>query len=795
MLLPEPVERPHHERVERALVASRTMRSNTGRTLAALAFSSYSATSSSKLAELELAETSSLLEAVLESVSEVSVIAGDPALTITVFNRGAERLLGYSAAELVGIATPSVFHYPAEVEERAMELTAALGRTVQGGEVFTAPETLGQSREWTYVRKDGTRVAVALVVTAMRGDAGELLGYVGVAHDMSRQKEREQALVEARQRAEQASLAKSQFLANMSHEIRTPMNAVIGFSYLLEQTSLDAQQADHLKKIKLASKSLLGVINDILDLSKIEAGELSLERAPFNLLSVISDVAAVMRVQSEAKHIGFELDARVALPGLIEGDAHRLNQILTNLLSNAIKFTSRGAVGLTVRQRAAASDRVNLRFEVRDTGIGISADGLARLFRPFSQADSSTTRRFGGTGLGLSIVRQLVELMDGRVGVDSTPGVGSEFWVELGFGWSEDLTTCAPEPSIVAGEQALAGVRVLVVDDSHVNIEVARRILELSGANVSTACDGREAVEYLRAQPQAYDVVLMDVQMPVLDGLAATRMIRDELGLRELPIIALTAGALSTQRAAASDAGMRDFISKPFEPGTVVHSVYRHARRRGEAAAIAVLPAPTLRPNRPNDGPWHEVDGIVTEEVRARLGGDLELFRSLLAHLLDEFIELPVPAATASTAALAALARQVHKLRGGAGNVGANQLLATCAEAEAACKRGDREQAQQLAQRVNELLGNLRRAAAAWVSERPPQRTGRIPVIASTHDDLSKLLSLLRQQHIAALDQFEVVASSLRGRLGDERYARVRSLIENLQFSDAVGELSVEGVG
>ena len=303
------------------------------------------------------------------------------------------------------------------------------------------------------------------------------------------------------------------------------------------------------------------------------------ERAAFSLRNLLEELADVMAVHADRKAITFEIDAPDDLPGALEGDATRLKQILTNLLSNAIKFTECGGVTLRVRRLAGTSTRTTLSFVVQDTGIGIAPEVQARLFEPFAQADSSITRRFGGTGLGLSIVQRLVKLMGGEVGLDSTPGAGSEFRVVL------DFALAAPEAlarlevfSAAPGEHALLGVRVLVVDDSNTNRDGTKSILELEGAQVGLASNGQEAFERLQAEPRAFDVVLMDLQMPVLDGHEATRRIRLELGLADLPIIAVTADALRSQRQRAAAAGMNDYIVKPFDARALVSSILRHVK-------------------------------------------------------------------------------------------------------------------------------------------------------------------------------------------------------------------------
>jgi PAS domain S-box-containing protein len=533
-----------------------------------------------KEAELGFKHTSSLLRRVLDSASDLSIIATTPDLTISVFNKGAERLLGYEAAEFIDTATPMVFHDPEEVETRAHELSALLGRTVQGAGVFTEPTTLDLPREWTYIREDGRRVPVLLKCTAMFDDSGTLSGYLGVARDITRDREHDRSLQEAKSEAERANAAKSDFLANMSHEIRTPLNAVIGLGYLLEQTALNEEQRSSLREINFAGRSLLSLINNVLDISKIEAGQMLLEDAELDLRQLVQGIGQMLAPSAHAKGLELLLNCAADLPSRLRGDATRLGQIVTNLVTNAIKFTEMGQIDVIVSCSKPTVDGVVVRLSVRDTGIGIAADGLARLFRPFAQADTSTTRRFGGTGLGLSIASRFVNLMGGEIGVTSTVGVGSEFWAEIPLRVADDGTPMElPATAGNAGDtHPLSGVRILVVDDIEVNRKLAKHILSRKGATVTTSSTGAEALERLRHSPNGYDLVLMDVQMPDMDGNEATQRIRNELQLKALPIIALTAGALVSERERSLQAGMNDFLTKPFDPVALIGLVRRYVK-------------------------------------------------------------------------------------------------------------------------------------------------------------------------------------------------------------------------
>jgi PAS domain S-box-containing protein len=748
-----------------------------------------------KRTEAKLVETALLLHTVLESASDISIVAADPQLNITVFNAGAQGLLGYREEEVVGRTTPILFHDQEEVQARARELSVQIGRPLAAGAVFTEPSALGQPREWTYVRKDGSRVRVSLVVTAMFAADGGLLGYLGIAHDLTRQKQQEDLLREAARTAERLNDAKTQFLANMSHEIRTPMNAVIGLSYVLGQTVLDKEQADVLAKIDLASRSLLTLINDTLDLSKVEAGELTIEHIPFSLRQLLKDLTDVMRVHAQAKAVAFEIDAPPGLPIALAGDAMRLAQVLTNLLANAIKFTEFGSVVLRVREVAVTDQDVRLRFTVVDSGIGIAPEVQARLFTPFTQADASTTRRFGGTGLGLSIVKQLTVLMGGEVSLASTLGVGSEFSVELPFALAAPEAVARQSAVLPPRGHGLAGVRVLVADDSEINLEVARRILGLEGALVTPARNGRQVCDLLRNRAAHFDIVLMDVQMPELDGYDTTRYIRGELALTALPVIALTAGAMTAERERATAAGMNDFVTKPFDPRALLLTILRHLPAHGAPAAELIGPACEAQLAASAE-PWPEIDGIDPADARQRLIGDLGLFATMLALLLDEFTGVALPAVTADAQTLASHASRMHKLRGGARLLGAKVIAELAGEAETACRAGDAARVARVTAELDTRLQALARSAApvlaamaADAAEVDAPENGEIdPGV------VARLMELLRGKDLASLDYFSAVAPQLRQLLGKQSFLNVQRHVDNLQFKEAARALEAWSV-
>ena len=422
---------------------------------------------------------------------------------------------------------------------------------------------------------------------------GEVRGAYLMAMDITDRKNAELMQAAGEQRAAAASRAKSEFVANMSHEIRTPMNAVLGVAYLLGNTELSAPQKEYLDMIRSSGNVLLGILNDVLDFSKIEAGRMELAPTVFQLNEVLDAVAQVMMPNAEARGISLTISSDTAVPRSLVGDAMRLQQILINLVGNAIKFTAQGRVVLRVARAdggAAAyqygADAVGLRFVVCDTGIGMDLEQQSRLFEAFNQADASTTRRYGGTGLGLAICRQLAELMGGAIAVSSTPGKGSEFVVTLPFqlARAEPVAVAAPLNEEADG-QRLKGLRLLLVEDHPLNQVVARGMLEYAGASVDVAENGQLAVDRLRGRGGDYDIVLMDVQMPVMDGFAATAAIREELKL-DLPILAMTAGVMQSEQERCIAAGMNDFIAKPVDVEEMLEIISRHlpARLRSPAS-------------------------------------------------------------------------------------------------------------------------------------------------------------------------------------------------------------------
>jgi PAS domain S-box-containing protein len=789
-----------------------------------------------KRAQQAQIEAQMQLRSVFDAASEISIIATGLDGTIQLFSVGAERMLGYTAAEMQGKATVACLHVAQEIAARGAALSLELGRPVAGFDVFVERARLGEpeSREWTYRHKYGSTLPVYLTVTAVRDATGAITGFLGVAKDITQEKSSLEVLARARDAAEVANTAKSQFLANMSHEIRTPMNAILGMLQLLHNTRMTPLQRDYAGKSQAAAQSLLGLLNDILDFSKVESDNMTLESGPWRIDDLMRDLSVILSANVGEKEVEvlFEIDPRLRQD--LQGDVFRLKQVLLNLASNAIKFTHHGEVVVRLQQTGQDADSTDIEFAVRDSGIGIAAEHLETIFEGFSQAEASTTRRFGGTGLGLAISQRLVRLMGGVLAVDSTPGVGSNFHFRLRFahaaaaagqsaavvpaapatgkplraliiddnagaravlmemvaslGWRGTAAASGPaalglleqseaghdafdvilvdwkmpvmdgwevtrrirhlqhdgETPIVimvtahsrsmlaerriaerrmvngflikpvtasmlaeavldasTGRDAdlshahdglvssrLAGLHLLVVDDNSLNQQVARELLANEGARVAVADGGVAAVQMVVAENPPFDAVLMDVQMPDMDGYQATRRIRQHPQLQSLPILAMTANVMAGDQAACLVAGMNGHIGKPIHLETLVDTLLRHCGARSHGGPTAIAPAgdrqeQTQKSAASISAPLTATAAPVIELVPAlqRLGGNDALFVSLSRRFASD---APAMLASLRTDLVSGRHREaadtLHAFKSMAGTVGAASL-ARCAAA------------------------------------------------------------------------------------------------------------------
>lgn len=1002
----------------------------------------------------ELGQINLLLSSVLRSASEVAIIATDREGLIRVFNRGAERLLGYQAEELVGLMTPAVIHLPEEVRQRGIELSAQYQRPIEGFRVFVQQsETEGaETREWTMVRKDGSHFAATLVVSALRDESGQLTGYLGIAVDITERKAAEKTLAAARdqllmaaevaklgiwswnlddhsldwnermfelyeqplelrgkglnyehwltrvhpddqeltqrkleeavaglgiydpifrvvtpsgqvrfiqsgayvernadgealrvtginlditaqrelqsrllyakEQADAASEAKSSFLANMSHEIRTPMNAVLGMLQLLQRAGLEPRQLDYASKAQTAAKSLLGLLNDILDYSKIEAGKLQLEEHGFDLDQLLRDLAVVLAGNQGVGNIELLFDLDPQLPLHLVGDSLRLQQVLINLAGNALKFTAQGQVVVSLKRIQQLERSVRLQVAVSDSGIGISAAHLQVIFDGFHQAEASTTRRFGGTGLGLAICKHLVQLMGGELQVRSQLGEGScfSFELELGldgpcvaeelplggkalrvlvvddhplalalnartlhsFGWTVEQAASgtqalraidaavargeafdlilldwpmpgldgrhtaqliggmgleAPPTVVMLGHHdasaqlaglesaqvpfshyvskpftprqlaqvlladssdavqeqpsvcaprvtALNGLRLLVVEDNALNRQIARELLTLEGAQVQLAEGGLQGVQMTLQAQEPFAAVLMDIQMPDIDGYEATRRIRADARFAHLPIIAMTANASRADRQSCLEAGMDDHVGKPINLPELINSLLFWTAGVARVAQVVSTAADTDLIEDPK---------LIVE----RFGGNRDLLdqvfqgsETALGDLLERLRQSLVQDNAKDACYL------LHTLKGAAGNLGGKAVARRCGEWEQALRGGATLQQTLTPSHLDELQQLLASTVARLqvaFADRSPGVASPLPEtldMAAYRSALQEILPLLRQSNLQALNLTEALAQKNLpcAREGfDEFVFHVRKM----EFAAALGILEI----
>ena len=640
-------------------------------------------------AELEqrVAERTAYLNALVET-SPLGIVTTDPEGRVRICNTAFERLFRYDRAKIIGADLNSLVTPPEQDKE-----AAEFARRREDGETIQATT---QRR-----RSDATLLNVELYGVPMR-IGGEDAGTLVIYHDISARKRAEEALVSAKEAAEEANRAKSEFLANMSHEIRTPMNGILGMTQLTLETQLNTEQREYLRMVKSSADSLLTLLNDILDFSKIEAGKLELDVSPFALRESLSDALKALGHLAHRKGLALAWQVEAGAPEWLLGDSGRLRQILVNLVMNAIKFTERGEVVVAIDVESQSSREIKLHFTVRDTGIGISPEKQELIFAAFTQADSSTTRKYGGTGLGLAISQRLVKMMKGSISVESASGKGSIFhfttWLqipsvsfvppvtveaEVSLGLRAPVVNNDDANAILQSPQRISdtrnGMRILLAEDNAVNRQLATRLLEKQGHAVVIAKNGLEALAAVERED--LDVVLMDVQMPEMDGLEAIRVIRsnEKESRRHLPIIILTAHVMKGDREKCIEAGADDYIPKPIEAANLFAAIERirpHCRSVG------------AREEQPTDS------GVVdTAELLGKMQDDRELLAEIIqlfeSSLPGIFEELRESIANGDTAGVARIA---HTLKGSVGNFGRRAAYRAVEEMENFGKQKDIQQ-------------------------------------------------------------------------------------------------------
>src|SRR5882762_1580998 len=513
-----------------------------------------------------LLKTGALQNAILTSAN-FSIIATDEKGIIQLFNVGAERMLGYLAAEVVNRISPSEMHDPLEVMARAQALSLELETTITPGFealAFKASRGIEDIYELTYIRKDGSRFSAIVSITALRDDYGEIIGYLLIGTDNSVRKQVELELNNAMAVAKRANLAKSDFLSSMSHELRTPLSAILGFAQLMESGSPSptASQKRSIDEILKAGWYLLELINEILDLALIESGKLSLSPEPLSLTEVMHECQAMVEPQAQKRDIRMTFP-RFEIPYFVKADRTRVKQVLINLLANAIKYNK---VGGTVVVDCTASTAERIRISVKDTGEGLTPDKLTQLFEPFNRLGKEAGIE-EGTGIGLVVAKQLVELMGGLIGVESTVGKGSVFWIELNLTGEPQPAAAAPERTAVAPAQVHADGRLrtlLYVEDNPANLMLVEDLIaRRPDIRLLSATDGSRGVEIARASRP--DVILMDINLPGISGIQALKILRADPVTADIPVVAISANAIPRDIEKGLEAGFFNYLTKPIK--------------------------------------------------------------------------------------------------------------------------------------------------------------------------------------------------------------------------------------
>jgi PAS domain S-box-containing protein len=870
-------------------------------------------------AEQRLRETERFFRSVLESAPDALMVV-DHNGAMQLANAQTENVFGYTRDELVGQAVEMLV--PEDVRPRHPALRAGFHNT-------PTARAMGAGLELRGLRKDGSEFPLEIGLSPLPARGSEPAQVAVSIRDITERKQQEKQIIEARKRAEEATAAKSMFLANMSHEIRTPMNAILGMTHLALKTDLTPKQFDYLTKVRSAAGTLLGIINDILDFSKIEAGKLDIENAEFQFEDTLQNLSTVVGQKAQDKNLEFLIKAEADIPPNLVGDPLRLGQILINLVNNAVKFTEHGEVVVSVGVEERTSERVKLAFAVRDTGIGMTPEQSSRLFQAFSQADTSTTRKFGGTGLGLSISKRLVEMMGGNIWADSEAGKGSTFRFNAWFGigaeqqhkrfvpdmagfralvvddnaqareilsdalrgfalradavpsgrdaiqaikgadssdpyqlvlmdWNmpemdgiqataiirrdselkttpriamvtafgrEEVRNQAEQvgidafltkpvsPSVLydtlmemfgaeslegaaamshkpgVAEHDARGVRVLLVEDNDMNQQVATELLESAGAIVKVADHGGIAVKLLQdgPQPPPFDIVLMDLQMPEMDGFTATRILRADPRFKDLPIIAMTAHALVEERERCLQAGMVDHVTKPIDPDALFAALARWTKPRKASAAAA----PSAAPVAVDDG-LPEIEGVDVAGALKRVAGNKRLYRSLLEQFAAKQSDTDVRIGEAlAKGDRESAERLAHTLKGIAGNIGIGTVQAAAAKVEKAIREGDSEAPKMVADLKSVLEPQVTAIRTALGNGGKPaaHTTAAFDSEAATRA-VRRLMALIDANDGDSADAIQEVSTALAGKVDPVHMDALRDSVNDFDFDGARTKLT-----
>jgi len=618
---------------------------------------------------------------------------------VQMFNPACERIFGYKAEEVIGKNIDMLMPEPYKGEHDSY--LHSYHNTGQAKIIGTGREVRGR-------HKDGMEFPLELSVSAIRLKNKRL--FSGIVRDISKRKSTEDQLQTYmaemewfRAEAEKATRLKSEFLAMMSHEIRTPMNGVLGMTELLLETGLNKQQERYAKTAMRSAHNLLGIINDILDFSKIEAGRMVLEPLPMDLRKLSQEAIELFSARANEKSLELPLSYANSAPQYVLGDAGRIRQIISNLLSNAIKFTDKGRVELTVER---LEDKIKI--SVKDTGIGIPENAQAALFSKFTQADASTTRKYGGTGLGLAICKQLATMMGGEVGVDSSPGQGATFWFTMSLPAVDEKDIPAGENDKAGKPEILKGLKILLAEDNPINQEFALEILRQFGCRTTLAVNGRQAIDFVEGE-NSYDLILMDCQMPEMDGYDATRQIREyfrQNHVQRIPIIAMTANAMKQDREKCFAAGMDDHLSKPFLKKELAAVLMKWL------GGISVSGHPKAQ-RLTNRGQDREINRAVLGEIKELMGGRYKEIVGKYISNTDAVIA-KMAQVFESGKNPADLALEAHSLKSSSSYLGDMAVSLAARELETAARAAAERQSS-----ADDLRDNFNTLQAAWQNIRP----------------------------------------------------------------------------
>lgn len=599
--------------------------------------------------------------------------------------------------------------------------------------------------------------------------------YVTFQDELVKRKQAEETMKTAKDEAERANNAKSEFLANMSHEIRTPLNTITGYTYLLENTRLEPKQKDYVDKVDMAANNLLGIVNEILDFSKIEARRLTLEIVDFDLFKILDDLCNMVSFEASSKGVRLNKHIGSDVPRYIKGDPVRLKQVILNLLANSVKFTHQGSISVGVEPAPAEQDRLALCFSVADIGIGISGEQKKSLFQVFSQGDASTSRKYGGTGLGLAICKRMVELMGGRIEVESEPGIGSTFTFTANFAVADAIPAEQDEREFAQLTRIYEKKKILLVEDNPINLQMTREILTRFGFEIDAAENGFLALRMV--EQNSYDAVLMDIRMPEIDGYETTRRIRNLENTAHLPIIALSADAVEGVAEKARLAGMNGYLTKPLNPSKMIGILQGYLQIEAVREGRDGLPG----------------DRLDWENGLARLGGDRKKYREIINQFLSSHAgDAGKLERLLSANNLSAAKALVHTIKGVAGNIGATALRNASAAVEKAIPGNDQKQLEQAMGDFKITLQALNDFAAVELKNtlKIETETEQAAEPADNREEtLMELLALLQDGNAEAKNLFQRCKNKFKRELQKKDYDLLDQNISSYNLFEAAAAL------